>query len=72
MSLKTYYNPVEVLFGINSLLNISEIAQKYTQDVKNAQILIVTDKNLLNILGISDKIHELLEKDGDNIPNFII
>ncbi|QEE15793.1 iron-containing alcohol dehydrogenase [Promethearchaeum syntrophicum] len=64
MTLKTYYNPVEVLFGINSLLNISEIVQKYTKSIKNAKILIVTDKNLLNILGISEKILELLEKDG--------
>ena len=70
MTLKTYYNPVEILFGINSLLNISEFAQKYTQNTKNAKILIVTDKNLLNILGISEKIHELLEKDGFAVDVF--
>ncbi|MHA1563642.1 MAG: iron-containing alcohol dehydrogenase [Promethearchaeota archaeon] len=61
LQMKTYYNPVEVLFGINSLKNISELAVKIAS---NKKILIVTDKNLLDILNISKKVYEYLEKDG--------
>ncbi len=65
--MKTYYNPVEVLFGINSLKNISELAIKIAS---NKKILIVSDKNLLNILGISEKVHDYLEKDGFTVDIF--
>ncbi|MHA1512217.1 MAG: iron-containing alcohol dehydrogenase [Promethearchaeota archaeon] len=61
LQMKTYYNPVEVLFGINSLKNISKLAVKIA---RNKKILIVTDKNLLDILNISKKVYEYLEKDG--------
>ena len=67
MTLKTYYNPVEVLFGIDSLKNISDMAMKFAE---NKEILIVSDKNLLDILGISEKMHEYLEKDGFNADIF--
>ena len=65
--MKTYYNPVEILFGLDSLKNISELAVKIAC---NKKILIVTDKNLLNILGISEKVHDYLEKDGFTIDIF--
>ena len=67
LQIKTYYNPVEILFGIDSLKNISELAVKIAC---NKKILIVTDKNLLNILGISEKVHDYLEKDGFTIDIF--
>lgn len=67
LQMKTYYNPVEILFGIDSLKNISELAVKIAC---NKKILIVTDKNLLNILGISEKVHDYLEKDGFIIDIF--
>jgi alcohol dehydrogenase class IV len=65
--MKTYYNPVEVLFGIDSLKNISELAMKFAE---NKKILIVSDQNLLKILGISEKIPELLKKDGFTVDIF--
>ncbi len=67
LQMKTYYNPVEILFGIDSLKNISELAVKIAC---NKKILIVTDKNLLKILGISEKVHDYLEKDGFTIDIF--
>ena len=67
LQMKTYYNPVEILFGIDSLKNISELAVKIAC---NKKILIVTDKNLLNILGISENVHDYLEKDGFTIDIF--
>jgi len=67
LQMKTYYNPVEILFGINSLKNISELAVKIAS---NKKILIVTDKNLLNILNISKKVNEYLEKDGFSVDIF--
>ena len=67
LQMKTYYNPVEALFGIDSLKNISEMAMKFAG---NKKILIVSDKNLLDILGISEKVHGYLEKDGFSVDIF--
>ena len=57
MSFKNFYNPVEISFGINSLQIIPEIIRKYAL---NSRILIVTDENLLDLLGISEKIRQCL------------
>jgi len=67
MTLKTYYNPVEVLFGIDCLINISDLASKFAE---NKRILIVSDKDLLKILGISEKVQEYLEKGGFTVDIF--
>ena len=67
MTLKTYYNPVEILFGIDSLKNISDLALKFAE---NKRILIVSDKDLLKILGISEKVQKYLEKGGFTVDIF--
>ena len=67
MSFKNFYNPVEISFGINSLQIIPEIIRKYAL---NSRILIVTDENLLDLLGISEKIRQLLEKEDFSLDIF--
>ncbi|UYP47932.1 hypothetical protein NEF87_004217 [Candidatus Lokiarchaeum ossiferum] len=57
----SYYNPVETIFGVHAFKKILPTIQKYVQ---NNHILIVSDENLLNILGIHENLHTLLKANG--------
>ncbi len=67
MTIDSYYNPVHVIFGIDTLKNLSTFAKKYA---KNNKILIVSDKNLLDILDIRQTLMEELKKNKFEVQIF--
>ncbi len=59
MSPNTYYNPVKIIFGCNSFDSIGNLCKFHAE---NKKILIVSDKNLLQILKISDLLSDFLQQ----------
>ena len=59
MNIHNYFNPVKIVFGIDSFNEIGDLAEIYCE---NKRILFITDKNLLKILGIQKKLTNLIQK----------
>lgn len=63
----SYYNPVETIFGEHAFDKIISMMQKYAQ---NNHILVVSDENLLNILGIRETLESSLKSNGYTVNFF--